>query len=324
MTNDDRFLDLLREDPPPAFKRGLQQKLAELDHEPTAAHRAFWRPALVAAAAALVVAGLAASPAVRAAAGEFLDVFRVRRFAAVPVDAERLSALQRGDLDLKALLADSVEVLEDPGSPEVVADAEAASAAAGFSLLMPTWLPNKTELADICVRGRASARLTIDAGRVQTLLDTLGVADARLPEGVDGAVVTVTTSPAVMVRYARGSSEILYTQAEAPVVSLPSGLDLASLGELALRAAGMEEDEARLFARKVDWRSTLLVPVPAVGGHFRDVEVRGQRGLVVTHKKDGGKGPRHSILLWVEGNRVFALTGKGEGVELLEMAESLS
>ena len=183
MTNDDRFLDLLREDPPPAFKRGLQQKLAELDHEPTAAHRAFWRPALVAAAAALVVAGLAASPAVRAAAGEFLEVFRVRRFAAVPVDAERLSALQRGDLDLKALLADSVEVLEDPGSPEVVADAEAASAAAGFSLRMPTWLPNKTELADICVRGRASARLTIDAGRVQTLLDTLGVADATPARG---------------------------------------------------------------------------------------------------------------------------------------------
>jgi len=39
---------------------------------------------------------------------------------------------------------------------------------------------------------------------------------------------------------------------------------------------------------------------------------------------ESGKGPRRSILLWSEGDRVFALAGRGEGVELLEMAESLS
>ena len=322
--NDERFLASLREDPPAALDENLRRKLQQLERETPVPHRSFWRPALVAASAALVIGGLAASPTARAAASELLEVFRVRRFAAVPVDSERLARLQKGDIDLKGLLSDSVEVLEDPGPPEVVANADAAAQAAGFALRSPAWLPSKAELAEVRVTGRGSARFTIDAERAKTILDALGVADANLPPGVDGAVGSVVTSPAVTFRYTRGSSEILFTQARAPIVTLPQGLDLESLGELALRAAGMEPDEARLFARKVDWRGTLLVPVPAVGGHFRDVEVRGQRGLVVSHVSESGKGPRRSILLWSEGDRVFALAGRGEGVELLEMAESLS
>lgn len=330
-THDDDFLSALREDPPPVFAQQLRSRLAAIEGQSAPRRRISLRPLLGLAAGLVVIGALAASPAVRAAASEFLEVFRVRRFAAVPVDQDRLARLQKAELDIKALLSDQIEVIEEPGEATVVADAAAAEAAAGFELRLPTWLPKDASLDEIRVSGAGKARLQIDASRTQEILAALGVPDAKLPPSADGAVATISTSPVIQVRYSRGTREIVLTEAMAPVVALPSELDLTALGELALRAAGMGEEEARLFARRVDWRSTLLVPVPAIGGHFRDVEVRGQRGIVVTHTRAKDPRDRHSLLLWTEGDRIFALAGRGagadgrgEGVELLEMAESLS
>jgi hypothetical protein len=134
------------------------------------------------------------------------------------------------------------------------------------------------------------------------------------------------------MRYHRGQDEFALLQARSPEVNLPEGVDLARLGTLGLRMAGMSPEEARLFARSIDWRSTVLVPIPMEGGTFREVEVRGRKGLLVTSHQPskaategGGHGGSrwHSVLLWAEGNEVFAVHGPGQGVEVLEMAQSI-
>jgi hypothetical protein len=122
-------------------------------------------------------------------------------------------------------------------------------------------------------------------------------------------------------------------QSATPQVELPEGFDLAVLGRLGLRLAGMSAEEALSFSRTIDWRATLLVPVPVQGGTFREVEVSGQRGLLVTVQPppmaapDGStrsSRPR-SLLLWSTADKVFALEGPGTrgGVELVEMAQSI-
>jgi hypothetical protein len=119
-------------------------------------------------------------------------------------------------------------------------------------------------------------------------------------------------------------------QSAIPEVELPEGFDLAVLGRLGLRLAGMSAEEALSFSRTIAWRTTLLVPVPVQGGTFREVEVSGHRGLLVTIRPPkaagGGPSPRpHALVTWSTADRMFAIQGPGthEGVELLEMAQSI-
>jgi hypothetical protein len=148
--------------------------------------------------------------------------------------------------------------------------------------------------------------------------------------------------PVLAMRYARSvevgdgrppreDSFVLF-QSATPQVELPEGFDLATLGRLGLRVAGMSAEEALSFSRAIDWRATLLVPVPVQGGTYREVEVSGRKGLLVTMQPppkpvpDGAPRPRpQALLLWSTADKVFAIHGPGsrDGVELLEMAQSI-
>lgn len=331
----DEFLSRLREEPRPEFAAALRERLRAIEREAAGEPRRprpwlRW-PTLATAAAALVAVGaLAVSPELRAAARGFLELFRIKHFVAVPFDPERVARLRDGQLDVKTLLGDQVEVLEDPGAPTLAADAQAAGELAGFAVKVPSAVPQGYAAPEVKVRGHALARVTVDAARVDALLESLGV-KATLPPGLDGASVTIDTPPAVLLRYRREGGEITFAQARSPEVALPPGVELSKLGEIALQVTGLSPEEARSFARTVDWRTTLLVAVPAEQAAYREVDVRGAQGLLVTalrrdegHADGARRRSRRSVLLWSEGDMVYALAGGGNGIDLIEMARSLS
>jgi hypothetical protein len=116
--------------------------------------------------------------------------------------------------------------------------------------------------------------------------------------------------------------------ARSPEVDLPPGVDLARLGEIGLRIVGMSPSEARRFAQSIDWHGTVLVPVPMQGGNFRQVEVRGNKALLVTIGGGGDPNRRPdredgSTLLWAEGDQVFILSGNLSSEDMLEMGRSI-
>jgi hypothetical protein len=131
----------------------------------------------------------------------------------------------------------------------------------------------------------------------------------------------------------RPAGEPVYVlmQSAIPQVDLPEGFDLAILGRLGLRVSGMSAEEALTFSRSIDWRTTLLVPVMIQGGTFREVDVAGEKGLLVSYDppaRPGADGaprrPRRlSLLLWSTADQAFAITGPGGGMEILEMAQSI-
>jgi hypothetical protein len=146
--------------------------------------------------------------------------------------------------------------------------------------------------------------------------------------------------PVLITRYERPAADGLpptpesayvLVQARAPEIELPEGVDLATLGRLGLRVAGLSAEEALSFSRQIDWRSTLLVPVPMNGASYREVDVRGRTGLLVAAQAparpapDGSprRGTWHAVLMWSEGGDVYALHGPGNGLSLLEMAQTL-
>jgi hypothetical protein len=330
----DDFLSRFREEPRPEFAEGLERRLAEIDVAETERRsRRPWvlRPAF---AGALLVAAMAVAftlPPVRAAAREFLDLFRVQRFAAVPVDTERLARLEESGIDLKTLVGDQVEVLEPAQEPEAVESLELASSLAGIDAREPAEPPKNATFEGLAVARPGAFRLRLDVAKLREVTEVLGVQGARIPAAWDGATIEVHAPPVVTMRFGREDGDFVLMQSRGPEVALPEGVELEALGALGLQMAGMSAEEARLFAGRIDWRSTLLVPIPAEGSNFREVEVQGRKGLLVSGRHRPKPGPDgttrpgswNSVLLWADEDRVYAAAGPGHGIEVLQMAESI-
>ncbi len=340
----DDFLSRLREEPRPEFAEGLERRLRDV---PAQADRRWaldalrrLAPALAGGAVLRVFAFSLTLGPVRAAAREFLDLFRVKRFAAVPVDPARIERLARGGLDIRSLVSEQVQTVVAPEKPHVVESPEAGALEAGITAALPTSLPPGFELVEASVARPSSYRVQVDTGKLEALAQAAGADEIEIPAFWNGATIDVGVPALLALRYARpadpaaprpSAGGIVLIQSASPQVELPQGFDLATLGRLGLRVAGMSAEEALRFSKAIDWRSTLLVPVPIQGGTYREVEVAGRTGLLVTYlppagpRTDGVVRParQQAALFWSASGRAFALTGAGSGMDLLEMAQSL-
>jgi hypothetical protein len=323
METEDKFLHDYRRDPAPGFARRLRERLRGIE-EP--APRPLWRPLAFATAGLAVVVSLFAFPAVRAGAQAVLDMFRVRNFVAVSFDPQRMEKLRALEEDRAMLVFDKQEVLQDPGKPVVQASTGMASAVAGYTVETPSFLPNGLALDTVAVTGEGRVKLAASTRTLRNVLEALDLRDVQVPSDLDGQEVTVHMYPVVSQRFSGGKRRLALVQSRSPEVSLPAGVDIARLGEIGLRILGVEAGEARRMASSIDWRSTLLVPVPTSASSFRQVTVQGNPGLFVTRVKPGDDGRRRedgSVLMWTEGDRVFALMGTLPHQDMMQVAESI-
>lgn len=322
---DEDSLYSLRRPPPEPFARGLRASL-QRQSASAAIRSQQLRKLMVLGVSCVLVAAAFAVPSVRAAAQAFLDMFRVVHFAAVPVSSDALQRLHSNELDLQHLLSDQVQVSQDSHTAMAYASPGDAGAAAGLHVLLPAWMPVgwDTQAPTVEVLPAKTARVTANAARLQRTLAALDIHDVAVPSGLDGQSATIHISPAVVVRWQHETQTLQLLQAASPQVDFPAGADLAALGEIGLRILGLSRGDAYRFAQSIDWRTTLLVPVPANVASFREVTVRGGAGLLLELADMGGHRHRAgAVLLWSDGAEVFALRGTLAAAELLEMAQSM-
>jgi len=323
---EDRFLNELRRDPDPRFARELRARLRAQESKPPERTRRLGG-ALAGVLAATLVAAAFALPSVRASAQAMLDLFRVRKFAAVPFDEARAEKLHQLGSDNALMVFDRHETVLDPGAPQVVASVEAAAAAAGFQAGRPGYLPGGLTADTVRVQGAGEARLSVSEARLRALLDALDLRDVQVPAGLDGKVIEVRKPPVVIQQFRNtGRLRATVVQSKSPELAVPAGLDVERLAEIGLRVLGLDPAEAGRLARATDWRSTLLVPVPINASTFRQVTVHGEQGLLITTRgrdADGDRRREGSLVLWSEGDRVFAVLGNLADKDLLQMAESV-
>jgi hypothetical protein len=325
---DDQFLYGAWRRPRPELVARIRARLDLQQLQPPAMHRP--RPILRAAGyatAALLAASAFALPSVRAGAAAFLDLFRIVNFAPIPIQSERVRELaSRNDLDLPRLLGEQIQVVKAPGEPRAMADAGAAGAFAGIRLRMPLWLPQGMQPAGFEVLNEGETRVTLDAARLQTLLDVLGINDVRVPTGANGQAATLHVPRIARTLFRDSRRTVVLWQARQPLAELPAGVDIPALAQVGLRILGVESNEAYSFAHSIDWRTTLLVPVPADVAAFRQVLVQGNAGLLIESRRQpgSGAGPRPTAqIMWSAGGSMYVLTGNVRSEELFEMAQSL-
>ena len=332
---DDQFLYDLREGPSPEFAEKLRRKLSEQVASAQTSRSPIWRkPAAVVLAAATVFLISLSFPAVRAVAQQFLDLFRVQRFVAVSADPERLKQIQRiatEGLDLKSLLSRNVKIVMEPQPLQSVDSVEAAEQLTGLTVQLPATLPGELVQEQMLVGGEGALEFTADTALLQDVLDALDLRDVSVPQQLNGAVVKVRMPPRVITNYRRaGMARATLLQASSPEISLPLGVNLPEIVEIALRILGMSLDEARQYAYSIDWHGTLLVPVPADVASFREVEVGTSQGLLIEVSGQRSIGPsgsargeQGSMVLWSNGGKVFSLAGTINKKDLLQMASAI-
>lgn len=325
---DDRMLDDYRRPPDPRFARDLRERLRRSERP-----RSFARGRLVRAVAGAcglaLVAALFAIPSVRVSAQSFLEMFRVKRFAAVEFNESRLEKLRSMGEQREFLIFDKQEKLVEPSPPRYFPSRAAASPHVGFAVGAPSYLPDSLKADSIFVQGEGAMRLSVSEAKLRGLLDRLDLRDVAVPAGLNGRWIEVHKPPVVVQRFrsTRDRNAVL-VQARSPEVSMPSGWDVERLAEIGLRILGLDPGEARRVAHSTDWRSTLLVPVPMNASTFRPVTVHGQPGLLVTttgeKTTDGRPRRQGTFLMWTEGDRVFCIQGNLSSTDIVQMAESVS
>lgn len=286
-----------------------------------------WSPVLIGAALILAAVLIISLPPTRALAQDFLNLFRVKRFATITVDPARMQELDSREMDFEKLFAENVEVIQEAGKPVRVDSVQAASERAGYAVAVPSTLPENAKL-QVSVQGEGVAVITADTSKAQALLALVGVNDVTLPAQLDGAKITVRKPAAVQLTYTFRNGEFTLMQSPSPEVELPPGVELKQLGEIGLRVLGLGANEARSFASQIDWSSTFLIPIPANAATARQVSVNGAEGLMVTSDDSNGSrpGPRtrgETVLLWANNGMVYAMHGFGSTVDLLEIANSV-
>jgi hypothetical protein len=317
-------LEALRRDPDPEFADRLR---ARLQQQPMGRMRPARGVLAKAAAGVAVAAGVGFAltiPTVRAKADSFLALFREVSFVAVPVNADDVR--RANGLDLPHLIGERVQILEE-NQPVSVTSPEQASATAGFTVLMPAVLPDGTVRTEMKVSGRNVARITADTTRLRQVLDALGLTDVQVPADLDGEAAMITLRPMVWTDFEQGNRTASLMQGPMPEVLLPAGVDLAQLGEIGLRVLGMPAEEARQFAQSVDWRTTLVVPVPPMASRFRQVLVGANRGVeiegpIIDDVTKVEKG-NWNLLLWSAGGRIYGIRSTMRLSDVMAMANSL-
>jgi hypothetical protein len=284
--------------------------------------RPLWTAVAVIAMLALVFTLTPAS----AWASSFLGLFRVQNITVIQFDPE---AMQRSGDNLEdnkemvqMIFQENLEITEG-GETQPVDSLDAAAAAAGFTPRLPSALGE----AQFAVQPGMRAELTIDHERMQALLDAAEV-DFRLPGSVDGEMVIVEMQDAVLAGYgcqpeARDASAsadcILLVQLPSPTVEAPEGLEPQRVGEAMLKFLGMSASEARALSQRIDWTTTLILPIPQGEGiRYQDVQVDGVTGSLI-EEEDSDK----YMLLWVRDGFLYGLSGSGSASEALNIAGTL-
>jgi hypothetical protein len=297
-----------------------------------------WRPLWIGAVAATILLCSLAFPFGRGLAQRFLGTLRIEKVQPVRLDFSALDGNRPLQEMLRQMVSDKVVVTADE-KPQQASTAADASQLAGFPAHV---LGARTDAPKFIVGGQHAFHMTIDRTRLQDIFDQAGRTDLVLPATLDGANVSVSVPRSIMVQYgdcpeahAAGPTQPAPTQPRpgtwanclalqevpSPLVHMPSDLNLQQLAEIGFQLAGMSATQARDLGQTIDWKSTLVLPIPRFASSYSQVTVNDVQGTLI--QGSGHRGPDY-VLVWVKNGIIYGLVGHGDSRNAVELANSLN
>lgn len=284
--------------------------------------RSFWTALSAIAVLTLI---FTITPA-RAWASSFLSLFRVENVQVVTFDPDAVAnarnQMEANRAVIEQIFDEDLEVTENGTSVEV-GSIDEASAAAGFAARLPGAFTDPVIMA----RPGMNAIFTINQPKLQSLLDVAEIG-IQIPESADGQVVTVDVSQSVSITSGCMTVEgdenqpencANFIQMPSPVVNAPDELDVPKMGEAMFQFLGLAPEEARSLSQRIDWTTTLVLPIPNTGQlQYKDVQVDGVTGTLIREEENS-----LSMLIWVKGGILYGLSVPGGEEEVLAAAASL-
>jgi hypothetical protein len=288
---------------------------------------------------AILVVSLNFQP-VQALAAGFLNLFRVQQVVILPINSNSIQNLQNNQDISKAvsqLFSDSVNITRPADPPQQTSDAAAASKLAGFAVRQ--W-KDSTLPAVITVSSGQAFDFTVNRDRAQQILTSLGNKSLVLPKDIDGAKISVDIPSGVSIAYGDCPTRhdkqpgeaaaptppadcLVLMQNPSPTINAPSSIDPAQLAAIGLQALGMSEDQAKSFSQKVDWSTTLVLPIPTGEVSYQDVQVDGASGYVLAPVSGSGPANARYSVVWVKNGVIYSVAGTGDPAQGLALANNL-
>jgi hypothetical protein len=284
------------------------------------------RAVVAAMVAVLLLTGLVATPAGRAAAAGFLGQFRSQRLQAVPLDAgqtNQIGEVMTGLVDSGVFTGDPQQVAGFD-APEAAADLAQAGRMAGFAVpaVDPSVLPAGVDRTPrrILVSRAQEVRITFDRDKALAYLRRHGRPDARLPERFDGTQLVVRVPAAVVQQFSGrdGGPAVLVGKAGMLGVDTEGGASLEELREVVLGLPGLPAETVARLRSIGDWRTTLPIPVPTDQVRSRPATVNGAEGLSFADQTG-----RLHALLWQRDGHIWGVAGVLGADEARDVADSL-
>lgn len=268
-----------------------------------------WATAVSLAAVLLIVAFT--FPGFRAAANDFLSLFRVEKFAPLSISPEQLALLEK--IADEGLMPGELIVHDEPGA--LTPANSLAEAAALTALPAVRTIPALGDPDGIYTADGGGGSLIIDVAGSRSILEAVGADPQLIPDDLDGARVTVTVFSGVEQRW---GDDLTLVQTLSPLVDYPDGLNEQALGQALLQVLGLAPEEAQRLAQEIDWASTLLLPVPQNVATFQEVTIGGGSGIAL-QSLDG----TDNAVLWQDDGMLFLLTGSQSVDELTALANGM-
>jgi hypothetical protein len=276
--------------------------------------------------AAVVLTGLVATPAGRAAASSFLAQFRSQRFQVLSLDPGQSTKVENvfGELVDTGVFSGNPHQMSGFGEPEVAADRAEASRRAGFPVPVvdPAAIPRGIKRAPerILVSPAREARLTFDRDRALDYLRAHGRPDAQLPDRFDGTQLVVQVPAVVVQQFAGrdGGPALLVGKAGTLGLGTEGGASLEELREVVLDLPGLPAETVAELRAIGDWRNTLPLPVPTDEVRWNPTTIEGTEAIDFADPTG-----RLHALLWQRNDHIWGVAGVVSSDEARHVANSL-
>jgi hypothetical protein len=302
-----------------------------------------WRLAWITAVAASIMLCSLLFPSGRSLAQRFLATLRIERVQPVRLDFSSLDGNKPLQEMFRQMISDKVVVTADEQS-QTASTVQDAGQLAGFPVRL---LGARTDAPKFTVEGQHAFHMTVDRSRLQDIFDQAGRPDLLLPATIDGAQVSVNVPRGVRVEYgdcphhreAADASQhnnaptgptgawsncLALVETPSPQVNMPADLNIQQLAEITFQLSGMSATQARELGQSIDWKSTLVLPMPRFAGSYSQVQVSGVQGTLISNSNGSGRRGPDYVLIWVKNGIIYGLVGHGDASNAVAVANSSS